>query len=703
MAPGCLSPQLEGVQTVAFLGGGSAAPAEEMLLALHRQGLSWREAEASDAEVLVCLHGLGDGVAITAFADLSSLAARSRTPRMLVGLAWDTLEGAALAGLIKTAGLEWGAAWRCITLRAGTPVDEALATELSQGGGGQEVRLGAIREQRFRLSDPLSLPPRGLRALSDGPWVISGGGRGVTASCAIALARSGARRILLFGRSPLNEEPEALRGLADGPALKRALIQAAEGKPDLQAIGQAVTSLLAQREIRATMAALARCGAEVRYLPADVSDPEQVAGGVAQVRAEWGPIRGLIHGAGVLADKRLGEKTKEQFMAVFTPKLGGALALLAACRSDPLEQICFFSSVAAHSGNVGQADYAAANGCLDQLALEEQARRGNTAHVVSIAWGPWDGGMVTESLAAHFQARGIGLIPQTEGAQALVHELTGGNASQVILGCGLLPAEESPLETWSLDVARMPLLEGHRIERQVVLPMTMVLDKLIGVGRLRYGPECELRNLRLLKGVVLDQGQTSLQLRVEANPRGDGLRASLHHPSGQIAYEAALLSPCNAAAPAFPTPPHGAEPPSDLCLDPYATALFHGPSFQVIREVYFCQAEGIGGRLATAAAMGWPGGWQLDPAALDGALQLLRLWGVDRHDRVSLPTAIGRCRQWAPWPDRETVDCYLRPRRDNAFRISADAHFLDGASRQLLLSLEGIEMHLQSQQGARGV
>ncbi len=701
MAPGCLAPELEGVQTVAFLGGDSAPAAEAMLHALHEQGLTWRASDASEAEVLVFLHGLGAEVGISAFTDLGPLAARSRPPRMLVGLARDTLEGAALAGLIKTAALEWGSAWTCVTLRADTPADVALASELSQGGGGREVRLGAIRELRFRRRAPLAAPPGRRRPLCEGPWVISGGGRGVTASCAIALARSGARRILLLGRSPLLEEPEPLQGLADGPALKRALILAAEGKPDLRAIGRTVASLLAQREIRATMAAITGSGAEVRYLPVDVSDPDRVAEAVAQARGAWGPIRGLLHGAGVLADKRLGEKTNAQFMAVFTPKLSGALALLAACRSDPLEQICFFSSVAAHSGNVGQADYASANGCLDQLALEEQARRGDTAHVVSVAWGPWAGGMVTESLAAHFQARGIALIPREEGARALVDELTGGSDTQVILGCGLLPAEEAALESWTVDGARMPLLEGHRIDGQIVLPMTMALDKLIGVGRLRLGADCELRTLKLLRGVVLDQGQASLRVRVEPTPDGDGLRASLRHPSGQIAYEATLQNPRDATTPAFLAPQRRGEPLSDLHRDPYATALFHGPAFQVIREVVYCQAEGIGGRLATASAMGWPGGWQLDPAALDGALQLLRLWGVDRHGQVSLPTAIGRCRPREPWPDAETVDCHLRARRDNAFRISADAFILDGSTQRLLLSLEGIVMHLQARRGAQ--
>ena len=105
-----------------------------------------------------------------------------------------------------------------------------------------------------------------------------------------------------------------------------------------------------------------------------------------------------------------------------------------------------------------------------------------------------------------------------------------------------------------------------------------------------------------------------------------------------------------------------------------ASALFHGPAFQVIREVLHCGEHTISARLATAGAMGWPAQWQLDPAALDGALQLLRLWGVAQDGRASLPTGIGRCRSWAPWPDHGEVGCTVQCRRDNAYRLSGDGN-----------------------------
>jgi hypothetical protein len=132
------------------------------------------------------------------------------------------------------------------------------------------------------------------------------------------------------------------------------------------------------------------------------------------------------------------------------------------------------------------------------------------------------------------------------------------------------------------------------------------------------------------------------------------------------------------------------------CLKPYAAALFHGPAFQVIREVLDYSGDAISARLATAGAMGWPSQWQIDPAALDGALQLLRLWGVAQDGRASLPTGIGRCRSWAPWPDQGEVGCTVQCRRDNAYRLSGDALFTDLESGRPLLSLDGIVMHVHA-------
>lgn len=652
------------------------------------------------ADLVVLLHGLGaDAPAgaketlTRAFDDLSRLAARATKPVLLVSVATDNAAGSGLAGLVKTAALEWESAWKCLTVEPGVTAADAVADELMRGGVEREVRRGERRAVRIRVA---GTPDGEARIITPGPWIISGGARGVTASCAIELARAGARKIVLLGRSALQDEPAVCQGLTDEASLKRALIGASGGKPDLRAIGRQVSSILAQREVRGTIAALQQAGAEVRYAVGDVSSADDVRRAVDEARTAWGPIRGIVHGAGVLADKRLGEKTPEQFASVLEPKLAGVRALLDACANDPLEQICFFSSVAAHSGNPGQSDYAAANSVLDQLAVEEQARRGSACHVVSIAWGPWAGGMVTEALAKHFTARGISLIPVADGARAFVDELVRGQATQVILGCGLDQVGDATPERLRIDVADLPVLEGHRIEQAAVLPMTMALDALLGVGRAHVGPGCEVRDLRLLQGLVLTNGHAELDVRTSASSTGPGVVGSLIHTTGRPAYQAELVPGVNGTRPpAAPLVAKNGNLP-DACLRPYDGPLFHGPSFQVIREVVSCTPASIAARLATSGEMGWPEGWQLDPAALDGALQLLRVWGIAQGGPPSLPTSIGRCHVWAAWPSRGEVGCTLQCRRDNAFKLSADALFVELETGRPLLSLDGIVMHVQA-------
>ena len=143
-----------------------------------------------------------------------------------------------------------------------------------------------------------------------------------------------------------------------------------------------------------------------------------------------------------------------------------------------------------------------------------------------------------------------------------------------------------------------------------------------------------------------------------------------------------------------PAPATTAELP-ECCTAPYDESLFHGPAFHTIKQVLRYDAKGIVARLATSGALGWPDGWQIDPVALDGALQLLRVWGWAEDGRPSLPTSIARCRAWTAWPANGEVICHLTAKRENAFRLRGDALFTDPASGRVLASLEGIVMHVQ--------
>jgi NAD(P)-dependent dehydrogenase (short-subunit alcohol dehydrogenase family) len=670
--------------------GGRPDLTEALVSAFQARGLGLAVAPAVEAEVLVIAHALEAGDAVeTTFGALTELAARTAPPALLVHVGDTSMRAAGAAAVVKTAGREWAAETVCVIVEEATAAAEAVADELASGGGEREVRRGAVRKVRTRVDEAPAGP---ARALPSGPWIVSGGARGVTAACCVALAEEGMRQVVLLGRSPLADEPVECKDALDEAGLKRALLALAPGKPDLPAVARQAREILAQREVRGTLQALEAAGCHARYASVDVTDAEAVRVLVDETRASWGPIRGVVHAAGVLADKRLGEKTPAQFQSVLRTKMDGAEALMAACSEDPLEVLCFFSSVAAHSGNPGQSDYAAANAMLDHWATTEAAVRGATCRVVSVAWGPWDGGMVNAALAKHFTARGVGLIPLADGAQALVRELELGCDPQVIVGCGLDDGDAPRPATMSWQVDRIPQLADHRIQDAVVLPMTVALDALLGVGRRTLGPRVRLRDLQLFQGALLAGGKVETQVGVE--PQGeDAVRVTLTHPDGRPAYRAVVERSESSLTVPGAIGREGNHP--DVCSEPYAEALFHGPAFQVIREVTAFGDDGLVARLATAGAMGWPAEWQLDPVALDGALQLLRVWGWAADGRPSLPTAIAACDVGAPWPSGGEILCHLGATREQGTRLRGDAVFTDLDGTVVYARLSGIQMHVQ--------
>jgi acyl transferase domain-containing protein/NADP-dependent 3-hydroxy acid dehydrogenase YdfG len=254
----------------------------------------------------------------------------------------------------------------------------------------------------------------------------SGGARGITAACLIAAAETAPLRVALCGRTVLVPERDELSEIADAAGLKSALHAAARSRGESitpRQLESEVRAILQSREIRATLEAFRKLGSEVMYLPIDVTDEAATENAAAEVRKRWGSIDMLIHGAGVLADKRIADKTVEQFRQVFDTKVLGLKSMLNATREDNLRFICVFSSVAGRYGNAGQADYAMANAALNQVAREEALRRGSQCVVRALNWGPWLGGMVTPELQALFAARGIAVIDMKDGAQAFVREL----------------------------------------------------------------------------------------------------------------------------------------------------------------------------------------------------------------------------------------------------------------------------------------
>src|SRR5205823_5153009 len=272
------------------------------------------------------------------------------------------------------------------------------------------------RRRTVTLADAAESPyTAAVPALTrDDVLVVTGGARGVTAQCLAELTAHWPVGVVILGRTALSEEPEWAAGLTDVAPLKAAIVKqiASTGeKPTPRAVEKIYRDIVGQREVRGTIERLTANGSGVTYLPVDIGDEAALTRALAPYRQR---ITGVVHGAGVLADKLIVDKAPEDVRRVLDTKLTGLANVLAALQGADLAHLVFFSSVAGFFGNRGQSDYAMANEALNRIAAALKAARPHT-RVTSINWGAWDGGMVTPELRRMFEQRGVALVPVPTG------------------------------------------------------------------------------------------------------------------------------------------------------------------------------------------------------------------------------------------------------------------------------------------------
>jgi FkbH-like protein/FkbM family methyltransferase len=188
----------------------------------------------------------------------------------------------------------------------------------------------------------------------------------------------------------------------------------------------------------ASMESLKTTGAEVLYHQTDISRREQVEKLIHHARSHFGAIDGIIHAAGVIRDAFLFNKTREDMAAVLAPKIYGTLWLDRVTRDEPLDIFVLFSSLAAETGNIGQSDYAYANGFMDDFARLRERRRTRGERygkTLSINWPLWkEGGMqVNEQTAAWLKKLGLEPLETRDGLDAFQEALKSNSSQTAVL------------------------------------------------------------------------------------------------------------------------------------------------------------------------------------------------------------------------------------------------------------------------------
>lgn len=372
------------------------------------------------------------------------------------GTAEGSAAGGASHGLLRCVGAEYPRLQaRVVDFDAplgAARIAQGVLEELLAPGGDREVGYSAAGERTVFVTQPAPRPTGAARASWEPQpgWVVlaTGGARGLTAQLCRRIAVAGVR-LIVVGRSdpPVDESaPDPMADVGVDELRRHFLDQlhaGSAGNPSRQGdppspveVEAKVTEFLAARQRRCNLAALRERGAEVEYHAADVRSEAQFGALLDDVYRRYGRIDAVLHGAGVIEDRRLADKSYDSFERVFDTKADSAFLLTRHLKPRGLRWVVLMGSVAGRFGNRGQGDYAAGNEVLNRLAWQMK-RLWPATRVLCLNWGPWrHTGMTSDAIAGLLERRGILPLAPEEGVQFFLDELASPHPDDVEIIAG---------------------------------------------------------------------------------------------------------------------------------------------------------------------------------------------------------------------------------------------------------------------------
>lgn len=366
------------------------------------------------------------------------------------------------AAFARTLYLEASRATVCVVeVPAGRPeaVEWALA-ELRAAEGYTEAWYDA--EGRRRVPLLRTAPPGEAAAPALGPGDVllaTGGGKGITAECALALARDCGARLALLGKSHPEEDAE----------------------------------------LAVNLERFAAAGVTARYRAADVADPAAAREAVHALAAELGPVTAVLHGAAVNTPRLIRSLDEEAVLRTLAPKVGGMRNVLAAVEPERLRLLLGFGSIIARMGMPGAADYALGNEWLARL-VERFADEHPACRCLALEWSIWSGvgmGARLGSIDALVRA-GISPVSPEDGVAALRALLARRPPAASLVVAGRFG--DPP--TLRLDRPDLPLFRFLEHPRVHYPGVELVADAELSVATDPYLDDHVIRGERLLPAVL---------------------------------------------------------------------------------------------------------------------------------------------------------------------------------------------------------
>ncbi|MGD9310354.1 MAG: SDR family NAD(P)-dependent oxidoreductase, partial [Desulfosarcina sp.] len=392
----------------------------------------------------------------------------------------------------------------CPTLPAETIARETLA-ELTTPDSFAAVGYDLDRTRRTlvpRLIQPSTFIKRGISWSTDDVILVTGGAKGITAACAVAVARKTGVRTALVGRTP---------------------------HPDQ------APKTTASREISSQLDTYAEQGLTADYFSCDVTDRDAVDRLLVAVAERFGPVTGIIHGAGLNRPRLTGQVKPQQAFDETAPKVLGLLHLLDAVRDRPPKLIVGMGSIIGNTGMPGNGWYGFSNEVMD-IALRGFAGEHPGTQTLNAAYSIWrDAGMGARMGSVDLlREKGIDAIPTDDGVDRFLRLFTHdpGHYQMVVT------ARMGGLDTWNqkmpeapqglrflenlahltpgveaiftahLSLETDPYLSDHNFQGSTLFPTVFGLEAMAQAASWLAGQTAasplQIKNVRLLRPITVD-------------------------------------------------------------------------------------------------------------------------------------------------------------------------------------------------------
>ncbi|MGR6975173.1 type I polyketide synthase [Streptomyces cynarae] len=512
-------------------------------------------------------------------------------------------DGRGAAGLAKTLYLE---APHLRTTVVHTPLTEdvvaRVVAEVAATTRFAEVHYDDAGVRRVPTLRALPVAPERTASPLDASDVllVTGGGKGISAECALAVAQKTGAALAVLGRS----DPAEDRELADNLERMRA------------------------------------GGVRVHYARADVTVPEQVSAAVAELTGKLGTVTGLLHGAGRNEPNALARLAAQDFERTFAPKVDGLRTVLDAVGAGNLRLLITFGSIIGRAGLRGEAHYATANEWLADLT-EEVARTHPGLRARCMEWSVWSGVGMGEKLSVveSLSRDGITPVSPDQGVEILLRLIDDPDAPVVTVISGrtegidtvrrdlpdlpMLRFTGNPLVRYhgvelvtevELNAGTDPYLSDHLLDGNLLLPAVIGMEAMTQVasavtGRTGVAPVIE--GAKFLRPIVVPPNG-STRIRIAATVTGtDTVDVAIHaEDTGFVAeHFRARLVFSDIPAPDGPpeqVPDDTPLVPLDPAADLYGSVLFQGARFQRLRRFHRAAARHVDAEVAVERR---PEGW----------------------------------------------------------------------------------------------